>query len=100
MRLLRMSDTFLMEVWKLHGLRSEIVSDMDVNFSRELWESLCKSRGIKLRMSTAYHPQSDRQTARTKQVLEGYLRNFVNYDENDWYQLLPLDEYPYNNSKT
>ena len=30
---------------------------------------------------------------------EGYLRNFLNYDQNDWYQVLPLAEYAYNNSK-
>jgi len=51
-------------------------------------------------MSTAYHPQTDRQTERTNQVLGRYLHNFVNYDQNDWYQLLPLAEYAYNNSKT
>ena len=32
-------------------------------------------------------------------MLEGYLRNFVNYDRNDWYQWFPLGEYAYNNSK-
>ena len=81
--------TFLREVWKLHGLPSEIVSDMDAKFSGKLWEFLCKALGIKRKMSTAYHPQTDGQTERTNQVLEGYLRNFVNYDQNDWYQLLP-----------
>jgi len=50
-------------------------------------------------MSTAYHPQTDGETERTKQVLEGYLRNLVNYDKNDWYHLLPLAEYAYNNPK-
>jgi len=50
-------------------------------------------------MSTAYHPETDRQTERTNQGLEGYLRNFVNYDQNDWYQMLPLAEYASNNSK-
>jgi len=50
-------------------------------------------------MSTAYHPQTDGQTERTDQVREGYLRNFVNYDQDDWYQMLPLAEYAYNNSK-
>jgi len=93
------ADTFLKEVWKLHGLPSEIVSDMDVKFSGEFGESLCKGLGIKRRMSTAYHPQTDGQTERTNQVLEGYLRNFVNYDQNDWYQMLRLAEYAYNNSK-
>ena len=65
------ADTFLKEVWKLHGLPSENVSDMDVKFSGEFWESFCKSLGIKRKMSTAYHPQTDRQTERTNQVLKG-----------------------------
>jgi len=72
------ADTFLKEVWKLHGQPSEIVSDMDAKFSGEFWESLCKVLGITRRMSMAYHPQPDGQTERTNQVLEGYLRYFVN----------------------
>ena len=51
-------------------------------------------------MSTAYHPQTDGQTERTNHTLEGYLRNFVNYDQNDWYQLLHLAEHAYNTSTT
>jgi len=93
-------DTFLREVWKLHGLPTEIISDMDAKFSGEFWESLCKMLGVKRRMSTAYHPQTDGQTERTNQVLEDYLRTFVNYDQDDWYQLLPLAENAYNNSAT
>ena len=94
------ANTFLREVCKVHGLPTEIISDMDAKFTSEFWESLCQMLGIKRRMSTAYHPQTERQTERTNQVLEGYLRNFVNYDQNDWYQLLPLAEHAYNNSIT
>ena len=94
------ANVFLREVWKLHGLPTEIISDMDAKFSGEFWQSLCKSLNMKRRMSTAYHPQTDGQTERTNQVLEGYLRNFVNYDQNDWYQLFPLAEQAYNNSVT
>ena len=47
------ADTFLKEVWNLHGLPSEIISEMDAKFSGEFWESLCKSLGIKRKMSTA-----------------------------------------------
>ena len=65
------ADTFLKEVWKLHGLPSEIISDMEAKFSGEFWESLCKSLGIKRKLSIAYHPQTDGQTERTNQVLEG-----------------------------
>ena len=52
------ADTFLKEVWKLHGLPYEIISDMEAKFSGEFWESLCKSLGIKRKMSTAYHPET------------------------------------------
>ena len=93
------ADTFLKEVSKLDGLCSEIVSDIDAKFAAEFWESLCKALGIKRPMLTAYHPQTDRQTKRTNQVLEGYLPNYVNYDKDDWDQLLPLAEYAYNYSK-
>jgi len=51
-------------------------------------------------MSTAYQPKTGRTNERTNQVLEGYLRTFVNYDQNDCYQLLPLAEHAYNNSAT
>jgi len=51
-------------------------------------------------MLTAYHSQSDEQTEQVNQVLGGYLRIFVNYDQDVWYHLLPLAEFPYNNSVT
>jgi len=87
-------------VLKLDGLLTEIISDMDAKFSDEFWESLCKMLMIKRKMSTAYHPLRDSQTERTNQVLEGYLSNFVKYDQDDWYQLLLLAEFAYNNSTT
>jgi len=51
-------------------------------------------------MSTAYHAQTDGQTERTNQVLEGFLLNFVTSDQGDWYQLLPLAKLGSNNSTT
>ena len=32
------ADTFILEVWKLHGLPTEIISDMEAKFSGEFWE--------------------------------------------------------------
>ena len=94
------AEAFLKEVWKLHWLPAEIISDMDTKSAGQFWESLCKRLEIKRKMSTAYHPQTDGQTERVNQVLGGYLRIFVNYDQDDWYHLLPLAEYAYNNSVT
>ena len=95
-----LADVFLKEVWKHHGLPTEIISDVDAKFAGEFWESLCKKLSIKRKMSTVYHSQTDGQTERVNQVLGGYLRIFVNYDQNDWYHLLRLAEFAYNNSAT
>ena len=48
----------------------------------------------------SFHPRTDGQTERTNQTLEDYFRDFVNYDQGDWYQLLPLAEHAYINSTT
>src|ERR1700712_2354959 len=91
---------FLSNVWRLHGLPSSIVSDRDSVFTSSFWAELMKKLDIKRKMSTAFHPQTDGQTERVNQTLEHYLRQFCNYEQNDWYEMLPLAEYCYNNSVT
>src|SRR5437773_1725296 len=56
--------------------------------------------GVSRKLSTAFHPETDGQTERVNQTLKQYLCAFCNYDQNDWYELLPLAEYMYNNSMT
>ena len=51
-------------------------------------------------MSTAYRPDKDGQTERTNQTIEAYLRPFINQEQDDWVDLLPMAEYAYNNSMT
>ena len=55
-----------------------IVSDRGSVFTSEYWSSLCYEMGIKLRLSTALHPQTDGQTERQNQEVETYLRIYCN----------------------
>jgi len=48
-------------------------------------------------MSTAYHSQTDGQTEYVNQVLEQYLRCYVDYNLSNWLDLLPSVEFTYNN---
>jgi hypothetical protein len=48
-------------------------------------------------MSTAYHPQTDGQTERMNAVMQQYLWVFVNHQQDDWVQWLPLAEFAANN---
>jgi len=49
------------------------VSDRDLRFTSMFWESLQAALGTKLRLSSAYHPQTDGQTESTIQSLEDLL---------------------------
>ena len=42
-----------------NGLMLHLVSDRDTLFTAELWTALHKLTGIKLKMSTSYHPETD-----------------------------------------
>ncbi|GJS75334.1 putative reverse transcriptase domain-containing protein [Tanacetum coccineum] len=57
-----------------------------------------KALGTSLDMSTAYHPQTDRQSERTIQTLKDMLRACVIDFGNGWVKHLPLVEFSYNNS--
>jgi hypothetical protein len=51
-------------------------------------------------MSTSFHPQADGQTERINQTIKAYLRSFINYEMDNWFRLLPMAEFAYNNSVT
>ena len=50
-------------------------------------------------MSTAYHPQTDRQTERTNQMMEQYLQHYINHQQDNWVELLPIAQFVYNNQQ-
>jgi len=91
---------FAKEIWRHHGLPTDIVSDRDSRFTSETWREFLQSSGIRPRMSTAFHPQTDGQTERLNQTIEAYLRTFVSKEQDDWKRLLPMAEFAYNNSAT
>ena len=59
-----MAGLFLDCVFRLHGLLETIVSDNGPQFISSFWEYITTSLGIKGKLSTAYHPQTDGQTER------------------------------------
>ena len=50
---------FMKDIFKLHGLPKEIISDMDTKFTSNFWKGLFAELGTKLKFSIAYHPQTD-----------------------------------------
>jgi len=88
---------FLHQVWKLHGLPKYIILNHRPQFVARFTRELYRLLGIKLASSTAWHPQTDRQMERVNQELDQYLQLFVNEQQDDWYDLLPMVEFQHNN---
>ena len=84
-------------VWKIHGLPNSIISDRGPQFASQVMKELNTLLGIRTKLSTAFHPQTDGQTERVNQILEQYLRCYVEYNVDDWSRLLPTAEFAYNN---
>lgn len=88
--------SFMNNVYKLHGLPEAIISDRDKVFTSNLWKELFRLSHTQLKMSSAYHPQTDGQTECVNQCLETYLRCFVQACPKQWIKWLSLAEFWYN----
>src|SRR5215218_1197243 len=89
---------FFDHVFKLHGLPKSIISDHNAKFTSHFWQTLFKTMGTKLAMSTAFHSQTDGQMERANRILEDMLRAFVSYCQDNWDQLLSSAEFACNNA--
>ena len=90
--------TFLRVIIANHGLLEEIISDRDKLFTSKFWRSLMALLGANHKLSTAFHPQTDGQTERLNQTLEQYLRSYVNHQQDNWVQILPIAQFAYNSA--
>ncbi|GJP62824.1 hypothetical protein CLOP_g19847, partial [Closterium sp. NIES-67] len=89
---------FVAHVFRLHGLPRVLVSDRDPRFTSRFWHEVTRTLRTKLKMSSAFHPQTDGQTERTNHTLEQMLRSFIGPTQDDWDDLLHVVEFAENNS--
>lgn len=91
-----LASIFAREVFRLHGLPKEIVSDRGSQFVSRFWRAFCSQLGIHLSFSSAYHPQSNGAAERSNQALEQFLRCYVSDHQDNWVDLLPWAEFARN----
>ncbi|GJR76276.1 putative reverse transcriptase domain-containing protein [Tanacetum coccineum] len=94
----KLARLYIDEIVARHGVLVSIISDRDGRFTSRFWQTLQKSLGTRLDMSTTYHPQTDGKSERTIQTLEDMLRACVIDFGGSWDVHLPLAEFSYNNS--
>ena len=73
------------------------MSNRGPQFAAELTKELNRMLGIKTKLSTAFHPQTDGQTERMNQELEQYLRFFIENRQKNWPEWLVAAEFAVNN---
>jgi transposase InsO family protein len=73
-------------IYPYTSLPISIVSDRDTRFTSKFWSTLMDLLGIKLDMSSAFHPQTDGSTERANKTIVQILRNFVSTRQTDWAQ--------------
>eukprot|EP00833_Pecoramyces_ruminatium_P000335 jgi/Orpsp1_1/1174367/evm.model.c7180000049831.1 len=89
---------FINNVFCLHGLPVEIISDRGTQFTSKFWKSICQILAVDLKFSSPFHHQTNGQSERVNSVVEQYLRCFSNYKGTNWNKFLKLAEFSYNNA--
>lgn len=72
-----------------NGLPLKIVSDQDSKFMSKFWKALHCLTGVKLKMSTSYHPETDGSSERTNKTVNQILHFHVNRNQTGWLRSLP-----------
>lgn len=92
------AELYVKEIVWLCGAPRSIMSDRDVTFTSKFWESLQRALGTRLKFSTTFHPQTNRQSERTILILEDMMRSCMLDFGGSWSKYVPLIEFSYNNS--
>jgi len=92
-----LADRFLDNIWKHHWLPLTIISDRGPQFAAELGGTVCRRLKIDGRLSTAFQPETGGQTEQVNGIMAQYLRSYVNFEQDDSFQWLPMAEFMGNN---
>ena len=91
------AELFRDHVWCQHGLPSTVVSDHGSVFASNFLGELYKLLGIKGKMFTVFHPQTDGQTEWLNREINQYLRTYVNDRQNEWAKWIKIAQFVWNN---
>jgi hypothetical protein len=83
-------------VWKLHELSSTIISNRESQFISLVWKRICQMLKINVKLFTTFHSETDDQSEIVNQKIKRYLRNYCNYQQNDWSKWLSMIEFVFN----
>ena len=87
---------FFDHVFKHFGLHDTLISDYGPQFMSAFTRELAQILKYDVRLSTAYHLQTDGQTEQNNQEVETYLRIFCTNNPHQWSKFLTSAEFQHN----
>jgi hypothetical protein len=72
-----------------NGLPTDIACDHDKLFVSRFWKALTKIMGIKLKMSSSFHPKTDGSSERFNKTINQILHYHVKHNQKGWVHALP-----------
>ena len=90
------ANLFFHKVFLHFSLYNKIISNRGPQFASTFAKELRKLLNYDLSLSTAYHPQSDRETEWINQEIETYLRIFCGNNPTSWTNLITHAKFTHN----
>ncbi|KAK3560222.1 hypothetical protein QTP86_000841 [Hemibagrus guttatus] len=89
-------EALFLHVFRNFGLPEDILLDRGSQFTSRVWRSLCARLGIRVSLSSGYHPQTNGQAERLNQEIGRFLRSYCSREQHRWSEFLPWAEYAQN----
>lgn len=90
---------FIEQIGREEGYPHKMTSDRGAQFISHFWRQLCQRISTKPKISTAFHPEIDGQTKSANAALKQQLRAYVNSEQDNWVDLLPIVEFEANSDQ-
>lgn len=81
---------FVNHIVSIFGVPMQIHSDQGQTFESDVFKEMCRILGIEKTRTTPYRPQSDGMIERANRTIENMLSAFVDENQKNWDDLIPL----------
>ena len=78
-----LANQLLRAIFTHYRILDKIISDRDKLFISKFWTTIIALLRIKRKLLIAFYPQTDGQIERINQIIEVYLRYYVNYKQDN-----------------
>ena len=91
---------FIEWIWREESYPSSIISDRDIQFVFYFWQRLCERIDTHLKFFIVWHSETDDQIENANADFKQYLRAYVNFSQDDWYDYFSIAKFESNFSKS